>query len=60
MKREYMKPTMRVVKLQHKCQILSVSDRSLRGVNNTGLDDDDEDDDIDIDDTTVGNGFWGR
>ena len=56
MKREYMKPTMRVVELQHKFQILAGSG-GLRGVNTTGLNGGDE---IDIDDTPVGDGFWGR
>lgn len=36
-KREYIKPMMTVVKLQHRSQFLA---GSLRGVNTTGLDDD--------------------
>ena len=54
MKREYMKPTMKVVELQHQHQLLAGS--PLDSVN-TGLDDGD---DFTIDDTPAGDGFWGR
>ena len=50
MKREYMKPTMKVVELQHQHQLLADSV-------NTGLGDGD---DFTIDDTPAGDGFWGR
>lgn len=56
MKKEYMKPTMRVVELHHKCQILAGSG-GLGSVQTTGLDDGDG---LDIDDEEVGTGFWGR
>ena len=54
MKREYMKPTMKVVELQHQHQLLAGS--PLDSVN-TGLGDGD---DFTIDDTPAGDGFWGR
>ena len=54
MKREYMKPTMKVVELQHQHQLLAGS--PLDSVD-TGLG---EEDDFTIDDTPAGNGFWGR
>jgi len=38
-KKEYMKPTMRVVKVQHQSHILA---GSLRSVKSTGLDDEDD------------------
>lgn len=53
-KKEYMKPAMRVVLLQHHQQLLA---GSLKSVKSTGLGDDD---DLDIDDEEVGTGFWGR
>ena len=40
-KKEYMKPTMQVVELQHKCQILAGS-ADVNGMN-TGLQDDEVD-----------------
>lgn len=55
MKREYMKPTMNVVKLQHQHQLLAGSNPT--SVQTTGLDDGD---DFTIDDTPAGDGFWGR
>ena len=54
MKREYMKPTMKVVELQHQHQLLAGS--PLDSVN-TGLG---EEDDFEIEDTPAGDGFWGR
>ena len=57
MKKEYIKPGMQVVELQHKTQLLAGSNK-LRGVKTTSIDDDD--DDLDIDDEEVGTGFWGR
>ena len=54
MKREYMKPTMKVVELQHQHQLLAGS--PLDSVN-TGLD---EEDYFEIDDTPASDGFWGR
>ena len=54
MKREYMKPTMKVVELQHQHQLLA---ESITDVQTTYLD---EDDDFTIDDTPAGDGFWGR
>ena len=56
MKKEYIKPGMQVVELQHKTQLLAGSNK-LRGVKTTGIDDDD---DLDIDDEEAGTGFWGR
>ena len=32
MKKEYSKPAMRVVELKHRCQLLSVSSRSIQSV----------------------------
>ena len=55
MKKDYCKPTMNVVKIQHKCQILAGSNRTR--VQTTGLDDGD---DFTIDDTPAGDGFWAR
>ena len=52
MKREYMKPTMKVVELQHQHQLLA---GSITGVQTTGLG---EEDDIDISDTP--GSIWGR
>lgn len=54
MKREYMKPTMEVVELQHQHQLLA---GSITGVQTTGLGDDDG---FTIEDTPAGDGFWGR
>ena len=54
MKREYMKPTMKVVELQHQHQLLTGS--PLDSVD-TGLG---EEDDFTIDDTPADDGFWGR
>lgn len=55
MKKEYIKPDMKVVELQHMTQLLAGSNNKLRGTDITGLDDD-----LDIDDEEVGTGFWGR
>ena len=55
-KKQYTKPDMQVVELQHKTQLLAASNK-LRGVDTTGLDDDD---DLDIDDEEAGTDFWGR
>ena len=44
MKREYMKPTMNVVELQHQHQLLAGSITDVQT----------------IDDTPAGDGFWGR
>ncbi len=52
-KKEYMKPAMRVVLLQHHQQLLA---GSLKSVQSTGL----GGDDLGIDDEEVGTGFWGR
>ena len=52
MKREYMKPTMNVVELQHQHQLLA---GSITDVQTTGLGDGD---DFTIDDTPAGDGFW--
>lgn len=57
MKKEYIKPEMQVVELQHHCQILAGSNNRLTGTSTTGLD---PLDDLDIDDEEVGTGFWGR
>ena len=54
MKREYMKPTIRVVELQHRNFQLS---GSLVGTAASNLDPEDV---ILIDDDPVGEGFWGR
>ena len=55
MKREYMKPTMKVVELQHQHQLLA---GSITDVQTTGLD---EGETLTIDDDTpAGDGFWGR
>jgi len=54
MKREYMKPTMKVVELQHQHQLLAGS--PLDSVD-TGLGDGD---DFTIEDPPAGDGFWGR
>jgi hypothetical protein len=52
MKKEYMKPTMKVVLLQHRTHLLQASRAS------TNLAPDDA---LDIDeDTPAGTGFWGR
>ena len=54
MKREYMKPTMKVVELQHQHQLLAGSLTST----STNLD---EGETLTIDDDTpAGGGFWGR
>ena len=53
MKREYMKPTMKVVELQHQHQLLAGSLTST----STNLDPVEE---LEIDDTPAGDGFWGR
>ena len=56
MKKQYMKPAMQVVELQHMTQLLTGS--PLTSTNTTGLA---PLDDLDIDeDTPVGTGFWGR
>ena len=54
MKREYMKPTMKVVELQHQHQLLTGSPLDSVDINL------DEEDDFEIDDTPAGDGFWGR
>ena len=55
MKREYMKPTMKVVELQHQHQLLA---GSITDVQTTGLD---EGETLTIDDDTPAcDGFWGR
>ena len=54
MKKEYIKPDMKVVELQHMTQLL-VGSNTLTGTSTTGIDDD-----LDIDDEEVGTGFWGR
>jgi hypothetical protein len=54
MKREYLKPTMKVVELQHQHQLLA---GSITDVKTTGLGDGD---DFTIDDTPAGDDFWGR
>ena len=54
MKREYMKPTMKVVELQHQHQLLA---ESITDLQTTGLG---EEDDFEIEDTPAGDGFWGR
>ena len=54
MKREYMKPTMKVVELQHQHQLLAGS--PLNSVD-TGLG---EEENFEIEDTPAGDGFWGR
>ena len=56
MKKEYIKPDMKVVELQHMTQLLSGSN-TLTGTSTTGID---PLDDLDIDDEEVGTGFWGR
>ena len=53
MKREYMKPTIQVVHLQHQHQLLAGSLTST----STNLD---KEDDFEIEDTPAGGGFWGR
>ena len=50
-----MKPTVSVVELQHKCQILAGSD--LVGATDSNLD---SEDNFVIDDEKVSDGFWGR
>ena len=54
MKREYMKPTIQVVHLQHQHQLLTGSPLDSVDINL------DKEDDFEIDDTPAGNGFWGR
>ena len=54
MKREYMKPTIQVVHLQHQHQLLTGS--PLDSVD-TGLG---EEENFEIEDTPAGDGFWGR
>ena len=54
MKREYMKPTMKVVDLQHQHQLLA---GSITDLQTTGLDDGD---DFIIDDTPADDDFWSR
>ena len=54
MKSEYMKPTMKVVELQHQHQLLTGS--PLDSVD-TGLG---EEENFEIEDTPAGDGFWGR
>ena len=52
MKKDYCKPTMNVVKIQHSgiiCTSLTTTSINL-----------DEEDDFEIDDTPAGDGFWGR
>ena len=53
-KKEYMKPTVKVVQLQHRTMILAGSS-PVRSVNagDTGIG-------IDENDDTAGTGFWGR
>ena len=53
-KKEYMKPTMKVVQLQHRTMILAGS--GLRSVQNTGFDD--TEDELGISDTPSSS--WGR
>ena len=53
MKREYMKPTIQVVHLQHQHQLLAGSLTRT----STNLD---KEDDFEIDDTPASDGFWGR
>ena len=53
MKREYMKPTMKVVELQHQHQLLADSLTSTS--TNLG-----EGETLTIDDAPAGDGFWGR
>ena len=55
MKKDYCKPTMNVVKIQHKCQILAGSNPT--SVKTTGLG---VGDDFTIEDNPAGDGFWGR
>lgn len=54
MKKEYMKPTVRVVELQHGNSLLA---GSPTGSTDSNLDPEDV---ITIDGTPVGDGFWGR
>jgi len=54
MKREYMKPTMKVVELQHQHQLLTGSPLDSVDINL------DEEDDFEIEDTPASDGFWGR
>ena len=54
MKKDYCKPTMNVVKIQHKCQILTGSNPTSV---QTGLG---NGDDFTIEDTPAGDGFWGH
>ena len=54
MTKEYMKPTVRVVELQHKNCLLAGSPTGSTSSNLA------TEDAITIDDTPVGNGFWGR
>lgn len=56
MKKEYIKPDMKVVELQHMTQLLAGSN-TLTGTSTTGID---PLDDLGIDDEEVGTGFWGR
>ncbi len=53
-KKEYMKPAMRVVLLQHHQQLLA---GSLKSVQSTGLPSEDA---VLINTEEVGTGFWGR
>ena len=58
MKKEYMKPTVKVVELQHRTMILAGSGGGpLGSVNTQGVDDGDE---LFIEDTPAGTDFWGR
>ena len=53
MKKEYLKPDMKVVELQHHAMLLAGS--KLTSTSTTGLDDD-----LLISDDEAGTGFWGR
>ena len=57
MKKEYLKPDMKVVELQHHAMLLAGSNNKLRGVSATGLV---SEDNLYIDDDEAGDGFWGR
>ena len=50
-KKEYMKPTMKVVLLQHRTHLLQASPVRSVDAGDTG---------IGIEDTPAGNDFWGR
>ena len=56
MKKEYMKPAMRVVELQHKTMLLQA-----RGAKSLGLSGfDDEEDELDLSDQGGGSNIWDR